>query len=502
MPLFLGQALARGGKAFEEHHDREQSRDIKQQQIFKAIEDVKQAQHKTVQTSLEANAQAEYIQQQQYINTAKATAKDATNLYLDHLSEGNIATGITEYNKAIQANPILLDTVGTVDALNPITDKNMVRKYLTDNGVDTEVITDTLIDDITQSGAFLKNNKGEFVDVNNYLVETGLLNTLHKDNRQLLSDRLQALRGTLTPPNRRPTTFEEYDRYFNTYQALLRIPEESRLSQDKDRIEFLEGVLKKKKDTTKAINEQADKEAIAAKDTFIEEWKVGSSKTNTRASAEVEQEFRLTSAMTPQLQKKEIEMRSMDPMVMNLQRVKNEMIDAVKDDKFSSGPVDTAIQWLGERTTEDMKEIVGMDTEAIMTRLGLESALGRALAERLKFYSGTAVADAEFQRTERFMMGLKTMQEAERIKAVSQFVAEEELSFKDQVRTLGESGLPYTADILYNKVMMNQDVSTTEARITQPGISKKNVSLTTQEVAPTDIDNKETGRKKASDLWK
>ena len=271
-----------------------------------------------------------------------------------------------------------------------------------------------------------------------------------------------------TSKTRRPTAFEEYDRYGAELADLKN--KKNKTSADYDRQAFLTGTLDKKQLTANQIKERDDWKGST--DTFDylhgdgeanKGWSLGNSSgsiKDTKAAYTAENDTKQNPDMyTPQLKKQEGDVRAKAIMVKGLERAKNQFVDIVGSNDFKSGIIDTPIQWLKERTPESIRKIMGMDTEQIQKQIGMKSVMGRALAERLKYYSGTAVADAEFQRTEEFLIGLSTMNAPDRVEATKAFFGAEVDSFKDDLNSLGMAGLPYSADQMAKSVGIGSGVS-------------------------------------------
>ena len=171
------------------------------------------------------------------------------------------------------------------------------------------------------------------------------------------------------------------------------------------------------------------------------------------ALANIDAETRGSDTMyTSQLKKSESELKSMSNYTANLVDVRNEMNQQLKDGTYSSGFVDAPLEWIARRiSTGDYSLIANKSVDDIAKQMGMDTKLGRVLAERLKIYSGTAVADAEFKRVNEFMQGLSTMDEKQRAAAINAFTSEEVKSLERYSDSLAESGLPSVARKSYRK---------------------------------------------------
>ena len=150
---------------------------------------------------------------------------------------------------------------------------------------------------------------------------------------------------------------------------------------------------------------------------------------------------------TTNLKKSEADYKQQANFTKQMIDVNNDFNKAVGKDGFKSGTWDSVVQWMDTITAETF---TSKDMEKVLTQAGLNTKLGRVLAERLKFYSGTAVADAEFERTKELMIGLGSQDERIRQRALNTFVEEEVTALEYTGELLGGSGLGQTAKSKYD----------------------------------------------------
>lgn len=203
--LFTGQALAQGVQAYDQSVAQQdqlktsaQNREAKQlamkaQKMQMYGQDIKNQQQQNI-----LDEQEQFQRQQQQIAISKGTSKQAFNNYFEFINEGQVGKGVESFNKVIQQDPMLSEMYGQIAPIDAIHDKNKVAQYLQsiDPSFETTLLTDDLMKQIATTGAFVKDNNGQVVDVQSVAIQTGEWDNLTSQARQTMNDNIAALSGS------------------------------------------------------------------------------------------------------------------------------------------------------------------------------------------------------------------------------------------------------------------------------------------------------------------
>jgi len=172
---------------------------------------------------------------------------------------------------------------------------------------------------------------------------------------------------------------------------------------------------------------------------------------------------------TTNLKKAESNYKIQSNFTKQLVDVNNNFNKNVGSGNFKSGAWDSVVQWLDTRTAENFTI---KDMDKVLTQVGLNTQLGRVLAERLKFYSGTSAAESEFKRTKELMIGLNSQDEKTRQKALNTFTEAEVNGLKYSGELLGGSGLGQTAKSKYDYATKDYNKDTKPIKTKSEDLSK------------------------------
>jgi len=209
--LFLGQALAQGVQGFQQgqqHTSQMQTADLQRQQMQQNIKNQQIEAGQRQETTRIANEQQQNIldeqeqfqRKQQQIGLKKGISTQGFSNYFEHIVDGNPEQAVTSFNKAMSQDPELKQMYGDISTINPIGDKNAMGRFLqeTDPTFDVDTLDEEMMSQIYNSGAFVKGQDGQIIDVQGASVITGELDNLTSQARQTMNDNISALRGAFT----------------------------------------------------------------------------------------------------------------------------------------------------------------------------------------------------------------------------------------------------------------------------------------------------------------
>lgn len=255
------------------------------------------------------------------------------------------------------------------------------------------------------------------------------------DERTRLED-LKTLGKYVAPTStgtRKPTSFEERDRWFNELQGLRSRPNLTPAEQERAR--FLEtGILGFQAGQSEVregldVGDYKKVKSIGNKLLSGQELPEG---TDRYAS---ELGFKDTKAYGTQLQKKEQEFFNNVENISALNSLSERLEGSIANGTFNTGVLDNLKTSVAKLTPENMRSFTGMTPAQIMETTGLQGQMGMALADYLKTMSGTAASEAEAKRRLTDMFGGDWSQEDIKANVFRNFISKE----KEKALKTGEN---------------------------------------------------------------